>query len=62
MNLNVTSNSGGLFLLWENDSTGAYIPQGGIADSTTTISLYETTRTSVDPFITYAGKKVVHTS
>ncbi len=57
INGNVTYTSGGLFLLWENDSTGAYIPQGGIADSTTTISLYETTRTSLDPFITYAGKK-----
>jgi len=56
VNANVTYTSGGLFLLWENDSTGAYIPQGGLADSTTTISLYETSRTSIDPYITYAGK------
>lgn len=57
VNANVTYTSGGLFLLWENDSTGAYIPQGGMADSTTTISLYETTRTSIDPYVTYLGRK-----
>ena len=57
LGVNITHTNGGLFLLWENDSTGAYLPQGGTTDSTTTISLYETTRTSLDPFITYAGKK-----
>lgn len=57
VNFNMTFTQGGLFLLWQNDSTGAYLPQGGINDSTTTISYYETTRTSIDPFITYSGKK-----
>lgn len=57
LNANITYTEGGLFLLWQNDSTGAYIPQGGITDSTTTISLYETVRTSIDPFVTYIGKK-----
>jgi len=57
VNFNMTFTEGGLFLLWQNDSTGAYLPQGGIEDSTTTISYYETTRTSIDPFITYSGKK-----
>jgi outer membrane cobalamin receptor len=56
VNANVTYTSGGLFLLWENDSSGAYIPQGGLTDSTTTISIYETTRTSIDPFITYSNQ------
>ena len=56
LNANVTHSSGGLFLLWQDDSTGAYIPQGGVEDSTTTISLYETTRTSIDPNFTYSGK------
>ena len=53
---NVMFNKGGLFLLWDNDSSGAYIPQGGLEDSTTTISYYETTRTSIDPYLTYIGK------
>lgn len=57
LNANVTYTSGGLFLLWDNDSTGAYIPQGGTNDSTTTISVYETTRTSIDPFVTYSNSK-----
>lgn len=57
VNANVMFTEGGLFLLWENDSSGAYIPKGGIEDSTTTISLYETTRTSIDPYFTYIGKK-----
>jgi outer membrane cobalamin receptor len=57
INANMMFTEGGLFLLWENDSSGAYIPKGGIADSTTTISLYETTRTSIDPYFTYIGKK-----
>lgn len=57
INANITFNTGGNYLLWENDSSGAYIPQGGLADSTTTISYYETTRTMIDPFLTYTGKK-----
>lgn len=59
INTNVVFSSGGLMFLWENDSTGAYIPQGGLDDSTTTLSLYETTRTGIDPYVTYttpAGK------
>jgi iron complex outermembrane receptor protein len=53
INTNVVFSSGGLMFLWENDSSGAYIPQGGLDDSTTTLSLYETTRTGIDPYITY---------
>mgnify|MGYP001819246110 CR=1 FL=1 len=53
INTNVVFSSGGLMFLWENDSSGAYIPQGGLTDSTTTLSLYETTRTGIDPYITY---------
>jgi outer membrane receptor protein involved in Fe transport len=56
VNGNLMFTQGGLFLIWENDSSGAYIPQGGLSDSTTTISLYETRRTSIDPYITYVGK------
>lgn len=57
INGNLTFSKGGNFLLWANDSSGAYIPQGGLADSTTTLSNYETTRTGFDPFLTYIGKK-----
>jgi len=57
INGNVTFSKGGNFLLWANDSSGAYLPQGGLNDSTTTLSNYETTRTMIDPFLTYIGKK-----
>jgi len=55
VNSNIVFSSGGLMFLWENDSSGAYIPQGGLEDSTTTLSFYETTRTSIDPYITYTS-------
>lgn len=55
INANIQQAKGGLFLLWDNDSTGAYIPQGGLDTASTTISYYTTTRTNVDPFITYTG-------
>lgn len=56
INGNITASSGGLFFIWQDDSSGAYLPLGGLADSTTTLSLYETTRTSLDPFITYSNR------
>ncbi|MFI5205228.1 MAG: TonB-dependent receptor domain-containing protein, partial [Flavobacteriales bacterium] len=54
-NTNYMHTEGGLFLLWQDDSTGALIPQGGL-DSGTTISLYTTKRFNIDPFITYVSK------
>jgi len=60
INANVQQAKGGLFLLWQDDSTGAYIPQGGLDSATTTISYYTTTRTSIDPFVTYVGKQSNH--
>jgi outer membrane cobalamin receptor len=57
INTNIVFSSGGLFFLWEDDSTGAYIPQGGLTDSTTTLSLYETTRTSISPYVSYITAK-----
>ena len=60
INANVQQAKGGLFLLWQNDSTGAYIPQGGLDTATTTISYYTTTRSNVDPFITYTGSHDNH--
>lgn len=55
VNTNYMHTEGGLFLLWDNDSTGALIPQGGLVDSTTTISVYTTKRFNIDPFITYVS-------
>lgn len=52
-NTNYTRSEGGLFFIWENDTTGAFIPQGGL-DSNTTISTYITKRWNIDPFVTYS--------
>lgn len=52
-NLNTQQATGGLFLIWANDSSGAYTPLGGI-DTATTISYYTTNRTNIDPYLTYA--------
>ncbi len=56
VNLNIQQAKGGLFLIWADDSSGAYTPFGGL-DSGTTISNYTTTRTNIDPYLTYAGSK-----
>jgi outer membrane cobalamin receptor len=57
INANVTFSKGGNYLIWQDDSSGAYLPSGGIDPATTTISQYETQRTSIDPFITYSNEK-----
>jgi len=51
VNVNTMYTDGSLFFLWQNDTTGAYLPASG------TLSSYETYRTNVDPFITYLDKK-----
>lgn len=56
INMNTQRAKGGLFLIWANDSSGAYTPFGGL-DSGTTISYYTTTRTNIDPYLTYADNK-----
>ncbi|MFN5325260.1 MAG: TonB-dependent receptor [Bacteroidota bacterium] len=56
LNTNVTFSEGGNYLLWANDSSGAYLPFGGLDTSTTTISKYQTTRTTIDPFVSYASQ------
>jgi iron complex outermembrane receptor protein len=54
-NTNYMRTEGGLFFIWQDDSTGALIPQGGL-DSNTTISNYVTRRWNMDPFVTYLSK------
>ncbi len=60
INLNMQRANGGLFFIWQDDTTGAYLPQGGLDTATTTISEYVTTRVTVDPFISYLGKHGNH--
>ena len=52
--------NGGSFLLWQNDTTGAYIPQGDGDTALTTLSTYTSYRTSIDPYITYTTNKSSH--
>jgi outer membrane cobalamin receptor len=57
---NVQRSEGGNFLLWDNDSSGALIPLGGLDTANSTLSLYRTTRVTIDPYITYVGKNTSH--
>ncbi|HKR05893.1 MAG TPA: TonB-dependent receptor [Bacteroidia bacterium] len=56
INGNIQRNKGGLFTIWQDDSTGAYLPLGGLDTATTSISEYVTIRKKMDPFITYVSK------
>lgn len=56
VNANYMETFGGLFIIWNDDTTGAYVPSGGWTDTTTTLSIYHTKRFNVDPFVTYVGK------
>ena len=51
VNMNTMYTDGSLFFIWQNDTTGAYVP------ATNTLSSYKTYRTNMDPFITYANKR-----
>ena len=52
VNFNTMTSLGTLFFFFKNDTTGAYTP----ADNT--LSNYRSTRTNVDPFVTYVNKKL----
>ena len=45
---NIQQAKGGLFLIWQDDTTGALVPFGGLDTATTTISNYTTTRYYID--------------
>jgi len=51
VNFNYMDVSGGNFLLWQNDTSGAYKPLGGSTQH------YNNIRFNVDPYITYFTKK-----
>ncbi|MEO8087023.1 MAG: TonB-dependent receptor [Bacteroidota bacterium] len=55
LNLNTQLANGTTFFIWQNDTTGAYLPAGGTGTGTT-LSGYMTHRTNIDPFITYVGR------
>jgi len=50
VNANTMRTKGGLFLIWDNDTTGSLRPAGG------DLSHYTTFRTNIDPYITYNTK------
>jgi iron complex outermembrane receptor protein len=50
VNANTMRTKGGLFLIWDNDTTGSLRPAGG------DLSHYTTYRTNIDPYITYNTK------
>jgi outer membrane receptor protein involved in Fe transport len=56
VNFNTMKSKENVFFIWQNDTTGAYLPLGGTDTATTTLSELTKYRTNVDPFITYAGK------
>ncbi|MFN6092846.1 MAG: TonB-dependent receptor plug domain-containing protein, partial [Bacteroidota bacterium] len=58
--VNSQISKGGNFLFWQDDSSGALKPYGGTSGSSSTLSLYTTTRTYVDPSISYVGKNYSH--
>jgi iron complex outermembrane receptor protein len=60
LSANSQISKGGNFLFWENDSSGALQPYGGTTGASSTLSLYTTTRTYVDPSLTYVGKNFSH--
>ena len=55
LNFNTQIANGTTFFIWQNDTTGAYLPSGGTGGSTS-LSGYITHRTNVDPYITYVTR------
>ncbi len=60
VNANSQISNGGLYILWQDADSGAYLPAGGLDTATTTISYFTTYRTNVDPYITYYKGKTKH--
>lgn len=53
LNFNTQIAKGGNFLLWQDDTTGALKPFGGVDTVGSSLSNYTTKRTYIDPYITY---------
>ena len=55
--VNTQRTDGGNYLIWLNDSSGALLPLGGVDTAGSTLSLYTTYRTTIDPYFSYTTKK-----
>lgn len=60
INANAQASKGGTFFIWQNDSSGAYRPLGGLDSASTTISQGRTTRLSVDPYVLWNPSEKQH--
>lgn len=58
---NAQQTKGGNFLIWEDDSLGALIPQGSTSGlGGNTLSKYTSVRITVDPYVIYSPGKWIH--
>ena len=59
--VNAQRAEGGAFLVWEDDSSGALIPQGALVPGEqNTLSKYQSDRLTVDPYVIYSKGAWVH--
>lgn len=56
LNVNAFVSHTGTFFIWQDDTTGAYRPQGGMDSATTSLAKNNNTRLSIDPYLTYFNK------
>ncbi|GDX51627.1 hypothetical protein LBMAG27_06740 [Bacteroidota bacterium] len=56
LNVNAFVSHTGTFFIWQDDTTGAYRPQGGMDSATTSLAENNNTRLSIDPYLTYFNK------
>ncbi len=57
LNTNMQINHSGTYFFWADGDSGGYRPLGGMDPNTTTISVGENTRLSIDPHLTYLTPK-----
>jgi outer membrane receptor protein involved in Fe transport len=57
---NVQQSKGGTFLIWKDDTTGAYLPLGGIGLPGSTLSEYTSERVTIDPYVLFSPGKWIH--
>lgn len=56
LNVNAFVSHTGTFFIWQDDTAGAYRPQGGMDSATTSLAENNNTRLSIDPYLTYFNK------
>lgn len=61
LSANAQQTKGGNFLIWEDDSLGALIPQGASSGlGGNTLSKYTSVRITIDPYVIYSPGKWIH--